>query len=349
MDAEESLGTGGPSPNRNLPPGRVDPDFYHGRPIPTVRREEDPLQRVRPRKLDPSGDRANNLAASFPLFFFGAGCIAVAAFVLLEGSHAGIGRIPLWVPFIALGIIALAGGTLSVFAEPDEPGRRDDVEAIPQSPSRRPAPLVPRNRSLGDRPRPAEPVPPVVPHEPAESPEPSDTRPPWLEELTPPPVESSPAPPAPVEAASINNDDTAALLAEIDAIDKDIHTSKLGSPYGRPETRPSPRPSEVPTSAPSVSFVPSVGNNAAGQAVPAATPRMESEVPRQVARCAGCGSVILHSGMPSQCQVCGEPLCSDCRDRSLSEGKPDLCPLCSLLDTVHSKGSTAPSTRRSRS
>jgi hypothetical protein len=292
-----------------------------------------------------------NLAASFPLFFFGAGCIAVAGFVLFEGSHAAIGRIPLWVPFIALGIIALAGGTLSVFAEPDGPSAETGTQPLPRG---RPSSRV---RSVPSRPTPRPPIrtsPPAPPAPPRPAPTPevaADSRPSWSEDPAPTTMEPRPAPSSAAVTNTIPSEDTAALLKEIDAIEADIHASHSGSPVAPSTPEKVPRPAMAPRQTPaSVPRATAGGTAGVPKAAALSTPaRLESEVPRQMARCAGCGSVILHSGTPSRCQVCGEPLCSECRDRSLAEGKPNLCPLCGLLDSVHSKGSPTPQARRSRS
>ena len=65
------------------------------------------------------------LAESFPLLFFGGGCLAVALF--LERSSFGFGRLPLWILFSIVGGVALVGGTLSVFADASPEAPFDDV------------------------------------------------------------------------------------------------------------------------------------------------------------------------------------------------------------------------------
>jgi hypothetical protein len=351
MDTDDPLGNGTSSGWEDQPPRREDADFRFGRPIPSVRRDGDSEARTLSPRSRSREAELGNLAASFPLFFFGAGCIAVATFVLFEGSHAAIGRIPLWVPFVALGIIALAGGTLSIFAEPDEPSAGTGSEKLPRGrPSSR-VRSVTANPPTRPQPRTSSPAPRVTPRIAAAPKELADSRPAWSEEPAPSRAETPSVSSATVVTSTIAADDTASLLKEIDAIEADIHASRSGGPGGPSIPAPVPRPSALPTRVPvALPRVAASGTAGVPKAVaPTAPARLESEVPHVMARCAGCGSVILQSGTPSRCQVCGEPLCSECRDRSLAEGKPNLCPLCGLLDSVHSKGSPAPQARRSRS
>lgn len=300
--------------------------------------EPEPSRNQHPRRTTPDAKTARtaNLAASFPLIFFGAGCVASAVFVVLSRSHTTIGRIPLWVPFLVLGIIALGGGILSVFAMPDE------SESPPAAEERVVRPTPPGPVPHG-RPRPATHVSP-----------PSTLRPPApmpvkqvipVRPLPQPPVESEPEPEpekAPARAVPrqmrtrpeppLSLDDTEALLQEIDRISADLHSGRGA---------PSPEAARSPPAMPRVARSPpqpvssSVEDRRPRAAIPlaelAAPPR-----PRRVDHCVGCGSAILHTGAPIRCQICHEPMCADCRDRSLAEGKPNLCPLCSLLDSVHS-------------
>jgi hypothetical protein len=354
MDADASLATVPSYGRASLSPADRDSSSFYGRPVPSVRRQGATPNSVGSRQTRARDPEVTNLAASFPLFFFGAGCVAAAAFVLLEGTGAAIGRIPLWVPFIALGIIALAGGTLSVFAEPDETAEKE----VPKEISSPPRIARPRTSRPPEGPRPK--------FRPAQfasqSPPPSQTDP----NTGPVPVRTRPAGPVSSDTsaaakAPTNNpeeaatslplpDDADALLKEIDLIAADIHASHLPGRATSPRVQ-APAPAPAPTAKVSLTAPVTVQPRPATAPVRARadeTPEwLESEAPRKVAHCVGCGSVILHAKAPSQCQVCGEPLCTDCRDRSLREGKPNLCPLCALLDTVHSKGPpTAQGSRR---
>jgi hypothetical protein len=349
MDGDSSVDTGSPRRHRSLPRVRVDPDYPAGRFAPVVRREERNDPRHGGTDSGSPTTRSNNLAASFPLFFFGAGCVACAIFVLLEGSHAAIGRIPLWLPFLALGMIALVGGTLSVFAEPDEPEK--DRAASPEAPTR--APRVPE-RWVTTRPVPARrPTPPpsargpsVSPPSPPPSPAPSAKPIPETPQTVitaPQVVAAGPT----MEGIGRDVDDTSALLKEIDLIDADLHSSRASRPPSASSSRSKPA-----VAVGGVAMTPVRPSSAIGPKNPsppvAVNERLESEAPRQVTHCVGCGSVILHANPPAECQVCGEPLCSECRDRALSEGNPNLCPLCSLLDSVHSTGPAATRAARPR-
>lgn len=332
MAGDTSLGTVPPYRQRSLPAPRGDPEWSAGRPIPAVRRTPTELDRPRSRTAAAPRSENSGLAASFPLLFFGGGCVAVAAFVLLGGSGASIGRIPLWIPFLALGIIALVGGGLAVFAEPDEepteapegPGSRPQYSPLPRPvPPRRPSP--PREaRADGGRPT-------------APNPRPLSNTPPSSAPVQREPPPATPRPPATPSAAPLPpggpvSEDASSLLREIDLIEADLHASRAARRAATPfhpvdgsivvETNGPEAPRRAPAPRP---------GNAPG--------RPESGSPPMVAHCIGCGSAILHARAPSQCQLCGGPLCSECRDRSLTEGKPNLCPLCGLLDSVHPKGS----------
>lgn len=347
MDADTSLGTRSPRRHRSLPNVRMEEDPAAGRPVPSVRFSEEVVPRALRRRASSDSPRTSNLAASFPLFFFGAGCVASATFVLLEGSRAAIGRIPLWLPFLALGVIALVGGTLSVFAEPDEPTEGPPLPPRPPTVANRTPAYSGRTRPVPARvssvlrpTRPA-PIPSAAPR-----PAPLPVRPPVS--VPPPelPVFKALSPAAPLTPRMV--DDASSLLREIDLIDADLHPTRFKR-AAAPPTSGARAPISTPQAAtPSGLVVGGPVRRDSWSPSAEGKERRGSEAPRQVAHCVGCGSVILHSGTAAQCQVCGEPLCSDCRDRSLSEGKPNLCPLCSLLDSVHSKGTSAARVTRPR-
>ena len=352
MASDSTPGTGTPHRHRSLPRVRVAPDFVTERQSSPSTRESADLGRSRPVAAKPDSPMGNNLVASFPLIFFGAGCIASAVFVLSEGGGPSIGRIPLWLPFLAVGLIALVGGTLSVFAEPDEP----ETEAAVAPPTPRVVPVPPR-RPVPARPRlvlPPSP-PPIPPPRPApvERPAPRESPPmpsavpesqPTVSPKAIPPAAAvptaAPAVPQPSESPFVL-DDSSSLLKELDRIEADVHSSRAQS--GDPNPAAGPAPAKPSGAAPSPARGLGGGVAGLGRVGPARSTsgRLESEAPRSVMNCVGCGSAILDSGQPSQCLVCHEPLCSECRDRSRSEGKPNLCPLCSVLDTVHSRGPTA--------
>jgi hypothetical protein len=334
METDTAVTTSSSHRHRSLPRVRADTNFGKGRSPPSVRRSSSTVNQGDSRNSRSSSPKSENLAASFPLFFFGAGCVASAVFVILEGSGATIGRIPLWIPFIALGIVALVGGTLSVFAEPDElkpepnRGELSDVnEGMAFVPKARPRPQPLVSPASGVQ-TPLEP-PAVRQRSPLPAPAVA------VEEVS---TDLPPRPdPTTISASSeAELPDSSALLKEIDLIDADLH-SRLGSvPTFPPE--PQDYREDAPVAAARVSVeISAPVPEASGTRFARANGPLESEAPRPSALCVGCGSVILNSRAPFACQVCGEPLCSDCRDRGLREGKPNLCPLCSLLDSVHSK------------
>lgn len=322
---------------------REGPELGRGRPdLRTSQNGSGRGSPIRLKSTSPRSTLAENLEASFPLIFFGGGCLAAAAFVLGDGSHLLIGRIPLWLPFMALGLIALVGGILSIFAEPDP---LDEPISSDEQPPSHAMPLTPAVASI------------VRPSVPAASPGPNPISagtalvarpfkvtnvpepPRALVPRAPPiagPETRNPIPPA-VSAAPLLPDDATALLMEIDLISQDLRATRAGARLGGATENTS----VPPTRAPSVATTP----GATQPGVPSVAPRpslptasVPLEVPRRAVHCVGCGSVILAAGPPVQCQVCHEPLCSDCRDRSYAEGKPNMCPLCGLLDTVHARG-----------
>jgi hypothetical protein len=339
MDADTAVGTVPSQRHRSLPQVHVDPEYYSGRPVPSIRSESTSLSGAQPEDPPPHAPAFKNLAASFPLFFFGAGCVAVALFVVLERSAAAIGRIPLWVPFVALGIIALAGGTLSVFAEPDEGEEFHAPKTAPAPslsrirryipPERTPPTRRPQGAVSGRPPPDSGRIRPMVPVPP--SAETGDSWMPGTDSMDTRLTATNPAPVPP--------DDAASLLREIDLITAELrgarNSTRVGSPVPGPVGNVLAHESKsvTPTVLPSVVVKPPSAPSSTAR-----PERLESEAPRQIAHCVGCGSAILHVGKPSRCQVCGEPLCSECRDRSFAEGKPNLCPLCILLDAVHTKG-----------
>lgn len=357
MNAETTLGKGPQHRHRSLPRVRVDPQDESDRaPLPAPAKRFIEHARPRTRNPDPESPEMGNLAASFPLFFFGAGCLAAATFAVLEGGGASIGRIPLWLPFLALGIIALVGGTLSVFAEPDNPSVVALVERSPSTPA---MPVVesadlarpgPRHSPDADSLHETTPTPPArarptwapraeVPAEPQEVARPRPQRNPANMRgmsFSPPP-----SPSLEVSAAPTVSDDAGALLQELDRIEADLHSAQAAGEVRSEAASPqAARASPAGRSSARTSLVESLGEPSVRPS-PAILDELESESPRKIATCGGCGSVIIDEGQIPQCRVCGEPLCSECRERSRAEGTPNVCPLCSLLGTMHSGGPAA--------
>jgi hypothetical protein len=346
MVAESSLEYDRRFSARGADPDDLDGASVTGRPTPLVVRSAPASRNDRKAVGRAQPPAVSNLAASFPLFFFGAGCVAAAVLVILEGDHSAIGRIPLWVPFVALGIIALVGGTLSVFAEPDEVDERAEARSRNSRSASRPVDtpeatdryLRRSDATDGDGKSGPQRGPPTLPRPvaswnlPTESARTASSAP-RAASSTDPAIPSVP-------------DDPAELLKELDRIEAELHASRR--PAGQlASTTPAPTPTSERTAA--ALQGPAVGESRPADVAPSSargTSVSELESPKRVAHCVGCGSAIIHAKTPTKCQVCGEPLCSDCRDRSLAEGKPNLCPLCSLLDSVHARGPPTPSRLR---
>jgi hypothetical protein len=332
MDADTSLDSRPSLQRGSLRRVRLGTDYRPGRPTPSVWRERN-RTRV-PATGSPVAD-ANSWAASFPLFFFGAGCAVLAVYVRFEESGAVIGRIPFWIPLLAFAVIGLVGGTLSLFATPDEP-THPKRDAIP--PARDPPP---KSRYIPpDRPRRAEPEPaPSVarvktpaPSFPAAPPTHQGPRPVAAALRTSVPrSEPSADPPSTYASPS----ELSSLLSEIDSIAADLDTTHATGP-------------PIAAARPTTARLSSVGPPPArtGEVLPprrtleppipllAAQDQVERMPARRALLCVGCGSAILGSSDPVHCQVCHETLCGECQDRAKSEGKPGLCPFCSILDEI---------------
>jgi hypothetical protein len=339
MDADTSLGPGPPFRRGNLPGVGPDPDYRPGRPAPSVWRDRTERALTRKRAIGLSETDSSSLTASFPLFFFGAVCAVLAVYVRLEEPGAVVGRIPLWVPLLAFGIIGLVGGTLSVFAKPDdsaEPVRPDPPPERPRVPKARYSPDDRPIRGIAPAgPPAARPPPRRAPDSMAEPIRPRPTRP------ISAPRRAEPPPAADADSTSppdVPASDLSSLLSEIDSIEADLNSSHLpssatGAGLGAAVRPPALIPNSVPISRPS----PAARGPETPTAGPSAPDHRRSEPPRRPLLCVGCSSPILDPGPPIRCQSCREPICAACRDRALAEGKPGLCPFCSLLDEVDAK------------
>ncbi|MCI4370620.1 MAG: hypothetical protein L3J81_04740 [Thermoplasmata archaeon] len=299
---------------------------------------------------------ASSLAASLPLFLVGVGCLGFGLFVRVDNPHAVIDRIPLWLPLIAIGFIAFIGGTLSFFASPgDEP---EDELLVTERRSSIPAPS----------PRPV-PVPRADHTEPARVPStpPSESRPRPTSTASPsrPPLGAVAAPPPrPVPGSSFADelDDLAGLpspdsaadssefeLSELDSIDVDLHPTRPRTGARGPA---GVAPPSLDSDADSIEAV-----LADLPEAPRVSPVERRPVPhrpaasrrRPYAHCVECGSPVPETEEPGTCLGCEEPLCAECRGRSIAEGKPNLCVFCSVLDESHPKaaGASVSGTERS--
>lgn len=277
---------------------------------------------------------ASGLAASFPLIFFGAGLTFVGVYVRLLEPTSAVGHIPLWLPFLILGVVALGGGILSVFARPSEPARPS------ASPGTSPDPGPSRESSVVRGP----------PHRYHRRGRPSESLPPGRYPPTPPaapqPRGTEPADRGPVTlggrdagdrapARRIAPDEPTLLLGELASIEADLRprgVAKLATSRGLVAEDPARRlatragdpadRSRDPTAAPSRPSPPQRRDLVAG------------DTPGTPAVCTGCGSRIAGPTASVRCLVCDRPLCPACADGSERDGAPGLCPFCAVLDAL---------------
>ncbi|HEV2317476.1 MAG TPA: hypothetical protein VGV89_07885 [Thermoplasmata archaeon] len=73
-------------------------------------------------------DSHSQFRNGFPLFLFGATCVLLAVFLELDSSVLAKIRAPIWLLFLSIGIIALAGGAVAIVA-----GRFDDRTTNPST------------------------------------------------------------------------------------------------------------------------------------------------------------------------------------------------------------------------
>lgn len=334
-----------------------DPLLRPGRPAPSIRRETPEARRSRVWQSNPLASDADSLAASLPLFLVGAACTGFGLFVRVNNSHAVIDRIPLWLPLIAIGLIALVGGTLSFFATAG-----GTVEEDPPSSSRWTPPLRSPARPAMAREEPAEPAvaPPRIP--PTVRPRPSTGLAPAGSNVARAATTPRPTPRTAVlatgpdslddlgvsEGPDPSSDDVSAL-SELDSIDMDLHPSRLAPAPPRAAASP---PSSLDADADSIEAVlADLSEEPSGRTIAPRPPTSRSSppTPRPLAHCIECSSPIPVSEDPHQCLGCQEPLCAECRGRSLAEGKPGLCVFCSVLDEFHPRATGNPVSSSERS
>jgi hypothetical protein len=350
MEHDTSLGTELRLRQRRVTADPEEPELRHGRPAPSIRRE----RAARSAQSTRRETEVDSLAASMPLILIGVACTAFGIYVRFEETHAAIDRIPLWLPLVAIGIIALLGGILSIFASPSE-----TFDAPPPEPARRRAEALPMRR----------PTPPVR----AETWEPEDAsaeeepavrhRPTSRPERVVPPLgrTASSAPGrslerSPAQSPATRDDESenlSSLLDELDSIDGDLH----GSPPSSGPAPPNPAPPshvEADAAAIEAELADLVGVAAPAAVAPRPSPprllRPSSVPPPRpgVVHCVECGSRMDGAGTVVRCHGCQEPLCPECQGRSVEEGKPGLCVFCSVLDEFGPKGAASADPSESR-
>jgi hypothetical protein len=326
MDADTSLGPGSQLRHRTWPGAPKESGFPRGRPVPAVFRDPPEPDRVR-------AEETSSLAASFPLIFFGAGFAFLGAYVRYEQPAETIGHIPLWIPFFGVGLIALVGGVLSVFAKPGETPPNMPAGGAHWRGAPRPVPRVTSDRIL----RPPFPVTENAGRRPART-GPTGSRKPersWPAEPVPLPAAG---PPKPLRVADPEEpsarSDSSLLLRELDAIDADLRASRGPRPLARPWPATEAEPA-LSGRAPGAELRPagrSMDDPSGEDSVPRDGPSVEAPM-----SCIGCGSEVPSNEEGIRCVGCEQPLCADCLDRSKAAGNSNLCPFCSVLDVVHRK------------
>jgi hypothetical protein len=319
-----------------------EPELRHGRPAPSTRREGPDASRPRGTSVVRPESDVSSFAASLPLFLFGAVCTGFGVFVRFENSHAVIARIPLWLPLVAIGLIALVGGTLSVFATSAEATE----ETIPAStrrpylpPARRPVPAARFDGPTAEW-TPSRDV-TAYRSRPRTLPEPAS---PAVARTTPPPrsYAASSLPESEVTTPESTADSLVSWLDEIDSIQVDLHEPAGPSP-SMPTNAMTPSEVDADAAAIDAELANLLGETqAAAQRVRPRPERPTSGTRPALARCVECGSKIIGPGEVSRCRGCDEPLCVECRARSVAEGKPDLCVFCSVLDEFPPETATPP-------
>lgn len=328
---------------------RVSSEFHYGRPVPSVWRDRVDQPKSRLNGSRTSEEDGSALASSFPLIFFGAGLTFVGFYIRSEDPSAFIARLPLWVPFLLLGLIALGGGVLSIFAKPGEgtsPTRSERPERdhppridldLPPTPPRRSVPTEGRYRDTPTRsssPVRAAPMDRPVRREFASAPGPGRSE----------PIRAS----MPEESSS-GPFDFSSLLRELESIDDDLR----GPPQKRPPSPTRPRPEAGEYSAEGAAgSTPELPASARDDAL--SFPRMTVSPPPSEpttglgVSCIGCGGAIPRGPPSAVCGGCDQPLCSECLGRSEMEGQPVRCPFCSALDSIYARDPKAATTSRER-
>ena len=347
MQVHPSQGSDSEVEHRESAPPREGVAAQSGRPSPSVRREPGIRRGTAAKRATNTAPPESDLAASFPLIFFGSGLAVVGVYLRSTDSGAYLAHIPLWIPFLLIGLVGLGGGILSVFARPAEVApRQSDQEPRRTLPGRRELRLHVRrpirSRAAPSRTLPkADPVPP--PENAANLRPPAPPLTPWYRGGAP---TTEPAR-RPTESRGIGAD-ASASLTEIDSIDARLRRSLSGPRAGR--LQPSGRPSGPVEPWPSgLGAAPLLGPYAASSgSSPAVASVPSSRGPAPNRRCISCGSAITPQQAAVACSVCQQPICSDCTTQSRAQGRPNLCAFCSVLEELHPPGSATAGTPRER-
>ncbi|MCI4318375.1 MAG: hypothetical protein L3J96_07535 [Thermoplasmata archaeon] len=245
---------------------------------------------------------------SLGLFIVGGVCCFLGVYYISSGARFGSSRLPIWELFVALGIVGLVGGFLSMAAEEDADGTRPRALG-------RPTPHV-----VLDEPE-LEAVPsdrPEASPSPQPSPEPSGEI-----EPGPDPSYSSEEPILrdrydPDVATSVED-----ALAELDGVERSLGEGPRVRVVDRPDR--ALRPAGASNFTPRSSSLSGGGIRASPTTAVAAPPAMGAP-PRTAGECGGCGREPLGSN-GSECPGCGSRLCQACWEGF----DPPPCPSCADL------------------
>lgn len=296
-------------------------------------------------------DRRGLVRAALPLLVVGAVAFA-GAYIFSHGtSRLGVGHVPLWGLFAAIGVVVSGGGVTVLLA-----GQASDETAEPF--------YDPRDYVLLRRDEYAELV-SDRPHEPmvavpARVPTWSETEDDLETEPSPPeepPARTRPAiEPSPVFTAKVDEaiDEMEQLLGElreqrrvegrVDAPDP-VLTPAPAPPapviVRSPPPAPPPSPSASPRPRAAAAAIPAVAPPRESPARPstAVAPALRATGPSpaqpkvQVSAgiCSSCGRRVAVSSRTHKCTVCGGPICSDCVVRARKDGHPEVCTVCAQL------------------
>lgn len=272
-----------------------------------------------------------NLEYSLPFLIGGVLLIAVGLWFGFAHVHPAGARGAFWLLLVGLGITMLGGGLALTYSEPPEstpsPSLSGDYVRIPRSewlrwqeegsppfgrPPEREIPAWQETEPTStDRPEPS-----ATPSHPPAGPS---------VPLSAAPTSGVTTSPPPVATSGLAND--AELVARVS--DELLRAPR--DPWNE-ATVPSPAPS--PSQQPAWREDPVQlleAELASLQREPQApqVPRGSPVPPRSLERCIGCGSPTT-SYSEQVCVMCDRPLCDVCLERSVADGRPSVCPFCSL-------------------
>jgi hypothetical protein len=245
---------------------------------------------------------------SLGLFIVGGVCCFLGVYYISSGAKFGSSRLPIWELFVALGIVGLVGGFLSMAAE-------EDADGTPPRALGRPTPHV-----VLDEPE-LEAVRSEGPEEsplPEPSPEPS-------EEIDPEPDPSYRSE-EPIRTERYDPDVATSVedaLAELDGVERSLGEGPRVRGADRTDRAlRSAGPSHITARSAALSS----GEIRASPPTAAAALATTGAPPRTAGECGGCGREALGSN-GSECPGCGSRLCQACWEGF----DPPPCPSCADL------------------